>query len=131
MDEEVTTTSWSSRLKDSVADILIGIVLIAGAIVLVFWNEGHALHRAQSLAQAENILIPIPNAPINQQNNLKVVYLSGFATTKENLVDALLGITINAICLNRKVEMYQWQEKTETRTESLSGGSEKNKNLYL
>ena len=36
MDEEVTTTSWSSRLKDSVADILIGIVLIAGAIVLVF-----------------------------------------------------------------------------------------------
>ncbi|WP_392537811.1 TMEM43 family protein [Legionella sp. 227] len=130
MDEEVTTTSWFSRLKESFADILIGIALIAGAIVLVFWNERHALHMAQSLAQAENVLIPIPNAPINHQNNLKVVYLSGLATTKENLVDALLGITINAICLNRKVEMYQWEEKTETKTESLLGGSEKKTKTY-
>ncbi|PWY55476.1 hypothetical protein DGG96_11905 [Legionella qingyii] len=129
-DEEITTTSWFSRLKEALLGIFIGIALIIGAIVLVFWNEQHSLHMAQSLAQTKNILIAVPNAPINKQNNLKVIYLSGLATTKDHLEDSLLGITVNAISLNRKVEMYQWKQKTETRTESQLGGSEKHITTY-
>lgn len=130
MAEEITTTSWFSRLKEAFIGIFIGIALIIGAIVLVFWNEEHSLHTAQSLEQAKNVLISIPNAPINHQNNLKVVYLSGLATTNENLVDSLLGVTVNAINLHRQVEMYQWKQKTETRTESQLGGSEKHITTY-
>ncbi|MCL9683239.1 TMEM43 family protein [Legionella maioricensis] len=130
MTEEITTTSWLTRLKDAFIGILVGLALIVGAIVLVFWNEGHSLHTAQSLAQAKKVLISVPNAPINNQNNLKVVYLSGLATTKDKLSDSLLGITINAINLNRKVEMYQWKEKTETKTEKQIGGSEKRITTY-
>ncbi len=129
-EEEITTTSWFSRLKDAFLGIFIGIALIIGAIVLVFWNEGHSLHMAQSLEQTKNVLISVPNAPINKQNNLKVVYISGLATTKDNLSDSLLGVTVNAINLHRKVEMYQWKQKTETRTESQLGGSEKHVTTY-
>ncbi|MCE0721750.1 TMEM43 family protein [Legionella resiliens] len=129
-EEEITTTSWFSRLKDAFLGIFIGIALIIGAIVLVFWNEGHSLHMAQSLEQTKSVLISVPNTPINKQNNLKVVYLSGLATTKDTLVDALLGVSINAINLHRKVEMYQWKQKTETRTESQLGGSEKHVTTY-
>lgn len=115
MTEEITTTSWLTRLKDAFIGILVGLALIIGAIVLVFWNEGHSLHTAQSLEQARKVLISVPDAPINNQNNLKVVYLTDLATTKDKLEDSLLGITVNAIHLNRKAEMYQWREKTEFR----------------
>lgn len=130
MTEEITTTSWLTRIKDAFIGILFGIALIIGAIVLVFWNEGHSLHIAQSLDQTKNVLISVPNTPINNQNNQKVVYFSGLATTKDNLVDSLLGITLNAINLHRKVEMYQWKEHTKTKTESQIGGSEKKTTTY-
>jgi hypothetical protein len=130
MTEEITTRSWWSRIKDAFIGILIGIGLIIGAIALIFWNERHSLHTAQSLEQAHKVLISIPNAPINNQNNLKVVYLSGLATTNDKLEDSTLGVTVNAINLNRQVEMYQWQEKTETKTESQMGGSEKQTKTY-
>lgn len=130
MTEEITTRSWWSRIKDAFIGILIGIGLIIGAIALIFWNERHSLHTAQSLEQAHKVLISVPNSPINNQNNLKVVYLSGLATTSDKLEDSTLGVTVNAINLNRKVEMYQWQEKTETKTESQMGGSEKQTKTY-
>ena len=130
MVEEVTTTSWFTRLKDAFIGIFIGLALIIGSIVLIFWNEGHSLHTAQSLEQTRKVLISVPNTPVNEQNNLKVVYVSGLATTKDNLVDSLLGITKNAISLNRTVEMYQWKQKTETKTESQLGGSEKKTTTY-
>jgi hypothetical protein len=128
--EEITTRSWFSRLKDALIGILIGIGLIIGAVVLIFWNEKHSLHTAQSLAQAQKIVISVPSSPINQENNLKVVYLNGQATTQDQLSDTQLGVTVTAISLKRKVEMYQWQEKTETKTESQLGGSEKQTKTY-
>ena len=130
MTEEITNTSWLTRLKDAFIGIFVGLGLIIGAIVLVFWNEGHSLHMAQSLDQTKKVLIAAPITPINSQNNLKAVYLSGLATTKDNLTDSLLGVTVNAINLNRKVEMYQWKQKTETKTESQTGGSEKKTTTY-
>ncbi|KTD20932.1 Protein of uncharacterised function (DUF1625) [Legionella lansingensis] len=130
MAEEITTKSWGSRIKDAFVGILIGIVMIVVAIILTFWNERHGLHTAQSLVEAQRILISVPNAPIDPKNNLHVVYLSGLATTKDILKDPLLGISKNAIGLQRKVEMYQWKENKETRTESQLGGSEKQITTY-
>jgi hypothetical protein len=130
MSEEITTESWGSRLKNALIGILVGIGLIVGAIALIFWNEKHSLHMAQSLEQAHKALISVPDSPINNQNNLKVVYLSGMATTKDELVDSMLDVTVNAINLNRKVEMYQWEEKKETKTEKQMGGSEKKITTY-
>jgi hypothetical protein len=130
MSEDITTRSWGSRIKDAFVGVLIGFVLIIGAIILIFWNEKHSLHMAQSLEQAQNVLITVPNSPINNQNNLKVVYVAGLATTKDNLVDSLLGVTANAINLNRKVQMYQWKENVKTETQSQVGGSEKQVTTY-
>jgi len=130
MTEEITTTSWFTRLKDALIGIFIGIALIIGAIFLVFWNEGHSLHMAQSLEQTKNLIISAPIVPVNNQNNLKVIYLNGLATTKDNLSDPILGVTVNAINLNRKIEMYQWEQKAETKTEKQVGGSEKKTTTY-
>lgn len=130
MSEEVTTTSWGSRIKNAFMGIGVGIVLIVAAVILIFWNEKHSLHMAQSLDQAQKILITVPNSPINPQNNAKVVYFTGLATTKDNLVDSTLGIDVNAINLDRKVQMYQWEEHVKTETQSQVGGSEKQIKTY-
>lgn len=130
MTDEITTKSWGSRLKDAFVGIIVGIALIVGAIVLVFWNENHSLHMAQSLEQTQKKLTTVAIAPIIQSNNLKVVYLTGLATTADKLTDSLLNITLNAIKLNRTVDMYQWQEKIQTRTESQMGGSEREIKTY-
>ncbi|OCH99018.1 hypothetical protein A8135_09730 [Legionella jamestowniensis] len=130
MPEEIVTKSWGSRIKDAFLGVVGGILLIVAAIILAFWNESHGLHTAQSLREAQRILISVPNAPVNPQNNLRVVYTSGLATTKDILSDPLLGISQNAIGLHRRVEMYQWKQNQETKTESQLGGSEKQTTTY-
>ncbi|ASQ47335.1 TMEM43 family protein [Legionella clemsonensis] len=130
MPEEIVTKSWGSRIKDAFLGIIGGIILIVSAIILAFWNESHGLHTAQSLAEAQRMVIPVPNSPVNPENNLKVVYLSGLATTQDILSDPVLGISQKAIGLHRQVEMYQWKQNQETKTESELGGSEKQTTTY-
>ncbi len=131
MTEEISTRSWGSRIKDAFVGIFAGILLIIGSFVLTFWNEGHGLHMAQSLVEAQRVLISVPNAPIDNKNNLRVIYFSGLATTNDILTDAFLNIRENAIGLTRTVEMYQWKEYTETKTESQMGGSEKQRKRII
>ena len=130
MVQEITTKSWGSRIAGAFFGILIGIILIIASFVLIFWNEGNGLHTAQSLQQTQQVLIAVPISPIDKNNNLKVVYFSGLATTNETLHDPLLGLTEKAIKLDREVTMYQWKQDTETKTEKDMGGSEREIKTY-
>ncbi|MDI9819545.1 MULTISPECIES: TMEM43 family protein [unclassified Legionella] len=130
MADKIEIQSWGSRIKNALAGILAGIVAIVLAIILTFWNERHGLHTALSLREAQQALIQVPNSPVNPQNDLRVVYLTGVATTQDHLVDQLLGLSVNAISLIRKVEMYQWKEEAKSRTEPQMGGSEKQVTSY-
>lgn len=130
MVQEITTTSWGKRIINAFFGVLIGIALIIGGIYLVFWNEAHGLHTAQSLQQAQNILISIPTTPVDPKNNMHVVYLSGLATTDETLNDPLFNVAEKAIQLNRQVQMYQWKEDVSTKTEKNLGGSEQEIKTY-
>jgi hypothetical protein len=98
-------------------------VLIVVSFILIFWNEGNGLHTAQSLEQTAAAVIEVANKPIEADNNLRVVYLSGVATTNAILKDTPFAISANAIQLHRHVEMYQWQENVDTKTEKNIGGS--------
>ena len=39
---EVTTTGWLQRIVQSFVGAIIGILLVIGSIVLLWWNEGRA-----------------------------------------------------------------------------------------
>ncbi len=130
MVDVVTTESWGSRIKGAFFGIIFGLALIIGSFWLIFWNEGHGLHTAQSLQQTREVVINVPNSPVDNKNNMKVIYFAGLATTTENLEDSLFNISENAIKLNRTVEMYQWKENKETKTEQQTGGSEKKTTSY-
>jgi hypothetical protein len=130
MVQEVVTQSWFGRIGSALVGVLIGILLIIASFLVIFWNEGHGLHAQQSLQQAEKVLVSIQGSPVIPGNNLKVVYLSGLATTDDVLQDTLFGVSVKAIKLLRKVEMYQWKQSEETQTEKEVGGSEREVKTY-
>ncbi len=130
MVQEVTTNSWFKRIISSFVGVLIGIALVIGGAVLVFWNEGNGLGRAQALQQTEAVVITVPTASIDPNNNLRVVHFSGLATTEDELKDKIFDVSVQAIKLNRQVEMYQWKEETDSTTEKQLGGSEQTTKTY-
>ncbi|MGQ3889326.1 TMEM43 family protein [Legionella sp. CNM-1927-20] len=129
--QEVTVKTWGSRLKESLAGILFGFILIIFSIYLIFWNENHSLHMTRSLSEACKVLISVSPSPVDNRNNLRVIYVSGLATTNNKLQDPLLNINLVAIALIRKVEMYQWQQEEKTSTEKQIGGSERTIKSYI
>ncbi|MBR0191170.1 MAG: hypothetical protein IJQ31_03795 [Thermoguttaceae bacterium] len=128
---ETTTTSWTSRIGDSFKGIVTGLVLVVAAIALLFWNEGRTLHRYQDLAGASEACVAASADSINPDNNGKPVYMTGEMKTEEILTDSVFpAVSVNAIKLNRTVEMYQWQEHQSTKTQKKLGGGEETVTTY-
>ena len=53
---------------------------------------------------------------MDSSNDGKLVHLSGKSVTVDVLKDGKFGVSANAIKLKRAVEMYQWKEKTSSKT---------------
>jgi len=127
---EVTTTSWFSRIKNSLSGILVGIVLFFGAFPVIFLNEGNAVKVADSLDEGAGVVVSVKSLRPDSSNNGKLIHLTGEVKTSETLSDADFGVNETAIKLIRKVEMYQWTEKKESKTETKLGGKEETTTTY-
>jgi len=127
---ETTHQSWLSRLGQSVAGMLIGLALIIGATILVFWNEGRAVQTARSLTEGEGLVIDGDQARVDPANEGKLIHISGELATKLPLTDPEFGISTPAARLVRTVEVYQWKEESRTETRKNLGGSEDKVTTY-
>ena len=122
---QVTQQGWGSRLGASIKGVFVGLLLAVGGPALLFWNEGRAVHRAQALAEGAGAVVEAPAGLVAAGLDGKLVHVTGTATTAETLKDPLFGIAQPALALERKVEMYQWQEKEEhTQRKKLGGATE-------
>lgn len=54
---EVTHTSYGGRIKASFTGIIFGWILFIGAFPLLFWNEGRAVKRDQTLKEGEGAVV--------------------------------------------------------------------------
>src|SRR5262245_8140379 len=123
---DIRYKSWGERLVDSIKGVLIGIVLFVVSFPLLFWNEGRAVDTARAREEGGKSVISVPSADtVDPANEGKLVHLTAEATTEESLEDPEFLIKEKAIALDRKVEMYQWEQKEETRREKQLGGGEK------
>ena len=127
---EVSEESWFSRLGGAFKGILTGIILFVLAIPLLFWNEGRAVRRAQALRQGSAAVVSVAADKILPANEGKLVHVSGMQTTEDTLTDTVFGITIKGIRLEREVEMYQWKERSSTKSEKKLGGGVKKTTVY-
>lgn len=123
---EVTNESWFSRIGNSFKGIVAGVVMIAIAFFLLFWNEGRAVKRYKTLKEGVGKVLPVGADTVDTANEGQLVHLSGDATTEELLQDSIFGESHVALRLKRDVEMYQWKESSRTREKKkLGGGVEK------
>lgn len=126
----MTSVSWLERIKQSVLGALIGFILVLGAIVLLFWNEGRAVTTARSLAEGASTVVTVSSTAVDAANEGKLVHTTGKVTTDETLEDDEFGIEAEGIRLVRTVEMFQWHEKTTKETKTKLGGGEETVTTY-
>ena len=127
---EVTEESWFSRLGGAFKGIFTGIILFILAFPVLFWNEGRAVKRAKALETGASTVVSVQADKVQPSNEGKLVHVSGMLLTDDTLTDSQFGITIKGIKLTRKVEMFQWKEKTSTKSEKQLGGSVKKTTVY-
>ncbi|MGI6638884.1 MAG: TMEM43 family protein [Desulfobulbus sp.] len=128
---KVSHTSWSSRIGKSFQGIGLGLVLIATATGLLYWNEGRAVRTGDAIGEAQRITVSMPSATtVDPAFNGKLVHVSGRATTTDVVADPLFTVQANAISVERKVQYYQWTENSKSETRQKLGGSEETVTTY-
>lgn len=120
-----TSTNWFSRLGNSLKNIFVGVILIIGAPILLFWNEGRAVKTEQSLKEGLSVVVSVNPSTIDKNNEGKLVHFSGRTTVPSVLADGEFGVSGESLIMKRVVEVYQWKEETKSKTvEKLGGGTE-------
>jgi len=127
---EVANESWLGRIGDSFTGIVIGVVLFMAAFPVLFWNEGRAVRRYQTLNEGAGSVISLPEARVLSEYDGQLVHVAGRAITDEIVTDPEFGVAVNAIKLQRKAEMYQWKENKKRKTRKKLGGGKKTVTTY-
>jgi Transmembrane protein 43 len=125
-----STQSWGQRIKGALVGFVLGPVLIVGSSILLWNNEGRSVRIASGLTEWSKVVVTMPSSPIDGTYDTKLVHTSGKADTTETLRDTVFGVEENAIGLKRVVEMYQWKEKSETKSTDNYGGSQTSTTTY-
>ena len=69
---------------------------------------------AQALDEGQRkILVPETIDVVFEENNGKLVLITGALNIEDNLEDAVYGINIRAVKLKKLVQMYQWYETAD------------------
>ena len=128
---ETTTESWGSRLGSSLKGVLVGGAMFIAGFPVLFWNEGNSVKTARAIDEGEGACISVEsNEMVDPEMNGKLVHMTGRADTSDVLSDSTFGVSAKAICLERKVEMFQWMEESRTSEKKKLGGSVEKTTTY-
>lgn len=128
---EKTTTSYGKKVGNSFKGIFTGIIFFLLGTIALFWNEGNFVKTKKALNEGQGIVVELKdNSTVKDEFNGKFVHSSGLADTKDSLTDVFLGVKDLAIGLHRKVEYYQWVEKSKSEKKQKLGGGEETITTY-
>ncbi|MDJ0784717.1 MAG: TMEM43 family protein [Desulfosarcinaceae bacterium] len=127
---EVTYESWFGRMGKAVSGVVGGVILVALAIGLLFWNEGRSVRRYQTLDAGQHQVVAIAADGIDSRHEGRLVHLSGPVTVSQPLTDREFGLRLSALRLQRVVEMYQWTEAKQTKSRKKVGGGKEKTTTY-
>lgn len=127
---ETTSRSWLGRIGQSILGVLLGVLLVIGAIILLFWNEGRAITTARSLAEGGKVVVDVSPDKVDAANDGHLIHLSGDAAANRPLADSTFGVSAVALRFVRTAKMYQWEETKHEETHKSVGGSEQTTTTY-
>ena len=129
--QEVTKTSYGSRLGGSLKGIVTGLLLFIAATAALWWNEGRAVKTSKMLKSAQSVCVDVPDvSTVDPALNGKMIHATAIAKTDEILSDPDFGVQANAIRLVRDVEYYQWVEHAQSESKDKLGGGQETVTTY-
>jgi len=129
--QEITNTSYGQRLSGSIKSIGTGFVLFIIGTILLFWNEGNFVKTKKSIQEAQKVAVNVNDvSTVDPSLNGKLIHASAFANTNDVLSDGLFGVSETAIAINRKVEYYQYEEKSSSKKKDKIGGGQETVTTY-
>lgn len=128
---ETTYTSWFGRMKKALVGLIFGLLLLVVSIGVLFWNEGRAIQTYRALVEGAANVVSVDGAIRDPANDGKLIHISAAVTVDGVPRDDMFGIAADkAVGLARSVEMYQWVESSESKTEKKLGGGEETTTTY-
>jgi len=127
---QVTSQSWFSRLGGAFKGVLFGLLLFIIAFLLLSWNEGRAVTRYKTLKEGEGLVVSVSPDAVDAVNEGVLVHVTGNADTQVTLTDPVFGVSVRALKLNRIVEMYQWEEDSQSTSKKKVGGKKETTTIY-
>ena len=122
---EVTNTSYGQNIGNSFKGILVGIIFIIGSIYLLWWNEGRSVEQATALQEMQSKITTLPNTSYDASHDDAAVLVQGKVNPLQEVVDPEFGVKTDGLVLRKNVEMYQWEEQKESKSQDkLGGGTE-------
>ena len=86
---------------------------------LFFFSQRRTVTTARALDEGlQKIFVPETIDVVFDENNGKLVLLSGPLNIEDDLEDPLYGIKIQAVKLKKLVQMYQWYETEDRRDQN-------------
>lgn len=125
----VTHESFFSRLSSSLGEIVLGFVLIAFSVPVIWLNEKRNAQYETLIGRGEQACKEIIDGEYDSKNNDSLVHAIAKTSSITAVEDPLFNVRFDSgvMKLSRCVEIYQWQEheheKTE-ETETVGGGKE-------
>ena len=126
-----TTTSYGSRLSNSLKGVVTGFIMFIAGTVLLFWNEGNFVKTKKSIQEAEKVVVRVDDVSnVDPALNGKLIHATAFANTEDVLTDDEFGVSERAISISRKVEYYQYVEHSKSEKKDKIGGGEETITTY-
>ena len=119
----VKRQSWFSRIADSFVGIIIGILFTIVSLPLLFWNEGRAVKTARGLAEGSQRVRQVAADSVNPAHQSQLIHVQGPTFCERDLADEEFGVRVNAIRLQRVVEVLQWDERKGSQRRRRVGGA--------
>ncbi len=96
--------------------LVLGLILIVVGVILLWSNEGRTVKTQSAINEAQKEYVDVTSEKIDSKNEGKLIATTGKLdiTNSGDLKDGKFNITIKAAKLERKVEMFQWDESCTT-----------------
>ncbi len=106
----------AKSIGGAIGGFFAGGAMFLAAFPVLFMNEGCAVRIAKSLDEGLGAVNRnVPADTVDPAFEGKLVHMSAPAKTTDTLRDDRFGVEFNGIKLQRRVEMYQWNERKRTQ----------------
>ena len=102
------------RVGNAFKGILGGVLFIIIGIVLLWWNEGNNVRNIKTTAEMDKVVIDVKSDKVDSANEGKLIATYGEVINEEEMNDETFNVKVKTPIMKRIVEVYQWDEDSDT-----------------